>query len=194
MNPKIFEYYSKFTDVLFYHSLDGNYNFNSFVYYLQCLFDKLDEYSIFMFSLTFMKSFLLKLEEEDAIFFIKPNSDKFHEINLLLSILARSSACLKDSKITKETKQEILNIFSTLLLIKLFNFDKIEISSKFKFNDFNEYIINLLDLAHNLPPLIFNKNSNFTNPIKIELKYHLFAILNEKPKLISDEFKDFSEK
>jgi hypothetical protein len=203
--PGIYEYFIKYMDILLIHALRGNYSIQTFQNIIFSLFEKIEDQQIFYLTLSYCKKFFLQLQEEESpgngsIFIdLYKNENKIKQVNGFLKIIAISSHSIPSKISDKNILQEILNIYSTFLMIKIFNFPNIDFSFKMKLNsadkeDQNDFGIYFLIFALNIPALVFNKNSLLTTPVKIELNYNILNKISEKKKLISDEFEDFGDK
>jgi hypothetical protein len=196
LSPGIYDYFLKYLDILFTHTQKGNYSVLEFQKIIIYLSERINNLQIFCLTLNYCKKYLLHIQENELINNLNKTTEKMREVNGFLMILATSSTDLTSDQITKDTLQDILNIYSTFLIIKVINFYDIDFSSKFKFqkdNEITDFAIYFLIFAENIPVLIFNKNTFLTSPIKIEINYQILNSIGEKKKLLADEFEDFGD-
>jgi hypothetical protein len=196
LSPGIYDYFIKYLDILFIHTQKGNYSVIEFQSIIRFLSEKINNFKIFCLALSYCKKYLLHIQENDVINNLSQMTDKMREVNGFLMILAKSSYDISEKQITRETLQDILNVYSTFLIIKVINFYDIDFSSKFKFqkdNEVTDFTIYFLVFAENIPVLIFNKNTFLTSPIKIEINYQILNSLGENKKLLANEFDDFGD-
>lgn len=194
--PGIYDYFIKYLDVLFIHCIKQTFSMLNFIKFLLFLFQKIEVDKIFFLTIKYCKKFFLHLQEENKLFSITPGSLLSQEVIGFLMILAKSSCGLTNVTYERQMLQEMLNIYSIFIIIKTFNFNSLDFTSKFKLikddviSDFATYF---MIFAENLPILIFNRNTSLINPIKIDLNYLVLNTLNERKKTIIDEFEDLGE-
>jgi hypothetical protein len=115
-SDKIYEYYTKYLEILFIHCINKNFNSQDFLKYIYFLIDKIDSYRIFLLALNFCKKYFLYLDD-DSIIQISPNS--FKTVICFLEILSKTSGDLSRMNINIEVMHEILNIYSVFIIIKV---------------------------------------------------------------------------
>jgi len=120
------------------------------------------------------------------------------EVNGFLKILAITSHSVRYDLKDLNRLQEILDCYSLFLIIKIFNFPNMDFSFKFNLDSYTnqevkDFAIYFLIFAKNLPPFVFNKNTHLTSPVKIEINFAIISLLEEKRRIISEEFNDFGD-
>lgn len=106
-----------------------------------------------------------------------------------------------DNSSKKSLKQEILNQLSILIIMKVFNpdlyliFNLQDMIKQTELNKSSQDLAQyLLLFSLNLPPLLFNKNSSFINPINIEIYYNTLKNVTYNEKLFYELFNDLPDK
>lgn len=193
-NEKIYQFYVKYLDLLFTHSINGKYDSLSFLTQLETL--KYNEESIFYLVLNFANKLFLFYQESGYFMASSSSNDNDKVVIKILEILARKSAFVK--QFDKKNYQFLLNVLAYFLIYKIIFYPHIELNSKFKINTlFNQdefqFVFFLLLFTKNLPEFIFNKNTFLTTPIKIEISPLLLAKVSETKKIRPSEFVDFGE-
>jgi hypothetical protein len=117
-SDKIYDYYTKYLEILFIHSIKKNFSTLEFLRYIYFLIDKIDNYRIFLLGLNFSKKYLLYLDEE-SIGQVSQNPLIFKIIIGFLEILTKTSGDLSKMNIGIEVMHEILNIYSIFIIIKV---------------------------------------------------------------------------
>ena len=117
-SDKIYEYYTKYLEILFVHCIKKNFSTLEFLKYIYFLIDKIDNYRIFILALNFSKKYLLYLDEE-SIVQVSQSPTFFKIIIGFLEILTKSSGDLSKMNISVDVMHEILNIYSIFIIIKV---------------------------------------------------------------------------